>query len=46
MRVYVNGAAGFFGFHLAKLLIAHIDEVVGLDCINDYYDPQVKHGHL
>lgn len=46
MKILVTGTAGFIGFHLANRLIERGDEVVGLDCINDYYDRQVKYGRL
>lgn len=46
MKILVTGAAGFIGSHLANHLIARGDEVLGLDCINDYYDIKVKHGRL
>ena len=46
MKVLITGTAGFIGFHLANKLIARGDEVIGLDCINDYYDPNVKYGRL
>ena len=46
MKILLTGTAGFIGFHLASKLIARGDEVVGLDCINDYYDPNVKYGRL
>src|SRR5690554_1808821 len=46
MKVLVTGTAGFIGFHLAQRLLARGDEVVGLDSINDYYDPRVKYGRL
>ena len=46
MKILITGTAGFIGFHLAKKLIARGDEVVGLDCINDYYDRNVKYGRL
>src|SRR6266704_1802897 len=42
MRVIVTGAAGFIGSHLAEALVARGDEVVGLDCFTDYYDPALK----
>jgi UDP-glucuronate 4-epimerase len=46
MKILITGTAGFIGFHLANKLIARGDEIVGLDCINDYYDPNVKYGRL
>ncbi len=45
-KILITGTAGFIGFHLAKKLLERGDEVVGLDCINDYYDIRVKHGRL
>lgn len=46
MKILVTGAAGFIGSHLAKSLASRGDEVVGLDCINDYYDVRVKYARL
>lgn len=46
LKVLITGTAGFIGFHLAQRLIERGDEVVGLDCINDYYDVCLKHSRL
>ena len=46
MKILVTGAAGFIGSHLANHLTKRGDEVVGLDCINDYYDVRVKFARL
>ncbi|MGA2378119.1 MAG: NAD-dependent epimerase [Spirochaetia bacterium] len=46
MKVLVTGAAGFIGFHLCRALAGRGDEVVGIDSINDYYDPDLKRARL
>ena len=46
MKILITGTAGFIGSFLAKRLLARGDEVVGLDCINDYYDVRIKYGRL
>jgi UDP-glucuronate 4-epimerase len=46
MKVLVTGAAGFIGSTLAKKLLARGDQVVGVDNINDYYDPALKLARL
>jgi UDP-glucuronate 4-epimerase len=46
VKVLVTGAAGFIGFHVAKRLLERGDEVTGLDNLNDYYDPTLKHARL
>src|SRR6195952_5360010 len=42
----VTGAAGFIGFHVARQLLAEGRSVVGLDSLNDYYDPTLKQSRL
>ena len=46
MKILVTGTAGFIGSHTANRLLARGDIVYGLDCINDYYDINVKYGRL
>jgi UDP-glucuronate 4-epimerase len=44
--VLITGAAGFIGFALAQRLLQRGRAVVGLDNINDYYDPALKKARL
>jgi UDP-glucuronate 4-epimerase len=46
MKVLVTGAAGFIGMHVSKLLLERGDAVVGVDNLNDYYDPRLKLARL
>jgi len=46
MKVLVTGAAGFIGFHVTKRLLDRGDQVIGLDNLNDYYDPTLKQARL
>jgi len=46
MKVLVTGAAGFIGMHVSKLLLARGDSVVGVDNLNDYYEPRLKRDRL
>ena len=46
MATLVTGAAGFIGFSTARALLARGEAVVGIDNLNDYYDPSLKHARL
>jgi UDP-glucuronate 4-epimerase len=46
VKVLVTGAAGFIGMHVCQLLLARGDAVYGIDNLNDYYDPRLKHDRL
>lgn len=45
-KVLVTGAAGFIGSQLCERLLAEGREVVGIDCLTDYYDPARKRRNL
>jgi UDP-glucuronate 4-epimerase len=44
--ILVTGAAGFIGYHVSRRLLERGDEVLGLDNLNDYYDPSLKRARL
>ena len=46
MKILLTGAAGFIGMHVAQILLKRGDEVVGIDSLNDYYDPALKLARL
>ncbi len=45
-KILVTGAAGFIGHNLSKRLLSDGRTVVGLDNLNDYYDPNLKRARL
>ena len=46
MTLLVTGAAGFIGSHVAMALLDRGEQVVGIDNLNDYYDPALKHARI
>jgi UDP-glucuronate 4-epimerase len=44
--ILVTGAAGFIGFHVAQRLLSSGRDIVGVDSVNDYYDPHLKEARL
>ncbi|HTP81562.1 MAG TPA: GDP-mannose 4,6-dehydratase, partial [Alphaproteobacteria bacterium] len=46
MTVLVTGAAGFIGYHVSTALLDRGDAVVGVDNVNDYYDPKLKEARV
>jgi UDP-glucuronate 4-epimerase len=46
METLITGAAGFIGYHLSAALLARGERVLGIDSLNDYYDPQIKRDRL
>jgi len=46
MTILLTGAAGFIGYHVTEALLARGDSVIGVDNLNDYYDPALKKARL
>jgi len=46
VTVFLTGAAGFIGYHVAEALLARGDRVIGVDDLNAYYDPRLKQARL
>ncbi|RJY08741.1 SDR family NAD(P)-dependent oxidoreductase [Aurantiacibacter aquimixticola] len=46
MRVLITGAAGFIGYSVARRLMERGDDVLGIDIMNDYYDPSLKEARI
>ena len=46
MTTLVTGSAGFIGSHVVQCLLERGETVVGLDCLNDYYDVELKKARL
>jgi nucleoside-diphosphate-sugar epimerase len=46
MRVVITGVAGFIGSHLAARLLEQGHDVIGIDCLTDYYDVSRKRSNL
>ena len=44
--ILVTGSAGFIGFHLSQKLLEFGYQVIGVDALTDYYDPQLKRDRL
>lgn len=46
MKILITGSSGFIGFHLSKKLLSMGYEIIGLDNMNDYYEPSLKEARL
>jgi UDP-glucuronate 4-epimerase len=46
LKILITGAAGFIGMHTTKKLLERGDNVIGVDNLNDYYDPKLKESRL
>ena len=45
-KTLITGGAGFIGFHLSKRLLDEGHTVIGIDNLNNYYDPKLKEDRL
>jgi len=45
-KILITGAAGFIGFHLSKRLLDQGHTVIGIDNLNNYYEPKIKEDRL
>ncbi|NPV51412.1 MAG: NAD-dependent epimerase [Candidatus Methanofastidiosum sp.] len=46
LKILITGATGFIGFHLSNLLLDEDYEIIGIDNLNDYYNPKLKEDRL
>jgi UDP-glucuronate 4-epimerase len=46
MTILITGAAGFIGHHVAARLLERGETILGIDNLNDYYDPRLKRDRL
>lgn len=46
MKCLITGVAGFIGSSLADKLLELGNQVIGIDCLNDYYSPQIKKNNI
>lgn len=44
--ILITGTAGFIGFHMARSCLEAGFRVVGIDNVNNYYDPTIKEARL
>ena len=45
-KILITGIAGFIGYHLAEKLLNNNYHIIGIDNLNDYYDPTLKKARL
>ena len=46
MKILITGAAGFIGSHTAEALLKKRITIIGIDDLNNYYDPKIKKNNL
>lgn len=45
-KILITGCAGFIGMHVAKILLGRGNKIIGIDNLNNYYDPKLKLARL
>jgi UDP-glucuronate 4-epimerase len=46
MKILITGLVGFIGFHVSQKLLDETYEIIGIDNLNNYYDPSLKQSRL
>ena len=46
IKILITGVAGFIGFNVARKFLNLNYKIIGIDNLNNYYNPQIKNDRL